>query len=334
MLFVTFIICIISFSKNSNASSVNGLAMEPVYSKNQISKNGILNPLVRPGSKQELLFNLINLSNQDATISISPNTAVTSSGPSIDYSKTSYNYDNSLKNNFRSLFSKKKINLTLKPSKPTTIKFTANIPRDDFSGLLMGGFYITSNQNSISNNSGTLINNKYSYVMPVIMRSNHVKVNPKLTLGSVNSSKDGNNPIVTSKIYNKQPAMIDQMQLDTKISDSNGNNIYHNKNSGNSVAPNSNFNYISTFYDRDNLGPGTYRIKIVAKSPVGSWILQKDFTIGISQYLGVILHDNSWIWLIILLLILLLIFIIIYFIYKKNKSKDKKDDLSYMISRR
>lgn len=322
-IFLSLILSIVAFIFFTNAtikaSDVNGLAMEPIYPSNQIVKNGILNPRVKAGSKQELSFNLINLSNQPIKVSISPNTAVTSDGPSIDYSRDKYKYDDSLKHNFKQIFSPKKIKLNVEPNKPTKVAFTANIPKKKFNGILMGAYYINTNQTSINNASGTAINNKYTYAMPVVMREDSVKAVPKLTLGKVTNGVSAKSPIVTSDIYNKRPAIIDHMTMDTKINDQDGNEIFKGSTGGNSVAPNSNFKYTNTIDNKDNLNPGKYHIKIVAKSPEGKWILEKDFTVTVGQYLGTILQNNQWIWLILALIVLAIIALIVYLIHRKHK---------------
>ncbi|UQS84677.1 DUF916 and DUF3324 domain-containing protein [Apilactobacillus apisilvae] len=306
-------------AQRAQASDVNGLAMEPIYPNNQITKNGILYPMVSPGSTQTLSFNIINLSNQSQKLTISPNTAITSNGPSIDYSQSKYKYDSSLKYKFSDIFFPKKIKLDVKPNTPTKVTFTAKIPKKEFKGLLMGGFYIDTNQTSYNNDSGTSINNKYTYAMPVIMRENKEKSLPELKLGTVTNGMSFKAPIISSKIYNKQPAMIDQLKMDTTIKDDNNKLIFHSYNNDNSVAPNSSFNYVNTIPNKDNLQPGTYHIKIIAKSPEGKWILQKSFTVSVGQYLGTIFQNNQWLWLFIIIIILLIVSFIGYLIYKKHK---------------
>ncbi|MCK8607129.1 DUF916 domain-containing protein [Apilactobacillus ozensis] len=327
LLTTIFISMIFLLVNKSLADGVNGIAMQPTYPSNQIIKNGIINPLVKPGDTQKLSFKIINLSNEKIKVSITPNTAVTSDTPSIDYSQNKYKYDNSLKYNFKDIFSVNKIYKTLEPHKVVDITFTARIPKEKFNGLLMGGFYISTNKIYLNNNSATAINNKYSYVMPVIFKENHSKIDPNLTLGKVYSDNQNSTPIVNSVIYNKKPAIIDGMTIETFINDSNGNRIYHMYNNNNSVAPNSNFTYKSVISNKNILSPGKYHIKIIVKSNEGNWILQKYFSIGVGQYLGTILQDNSWIWWLVLLLILLIILIIIYIVYKKIKSKKEKENV-------
>ncbi|MCL0330823.1 DUF916 and DUF3324 domain-containing protein [Apilactobacillus xinyiensis] len=313
------------FNIQASANGVNGIAMQPIYPSNQITKNGIINPQVKPGDTQELSFNIINLSNESIKASITPNTAVTSDTPSIDYSKSKYKYDNSLKYSFKDIFHEGNITKTLAPHKVTKISFTAHIPDKKFSGLLMGAFYISTNKTYMNNSSATPINNKYTYAMPVILKEDHSKAVPKLTLGDVYTSTQNNTPQVNSRIYNKHPAIIDNMTIETFITDANGKRIYHMYHNNNSVAPNSNFTYRSLISDKNILNPGKYHIKIIAKSDEGKWILQKDFSVGVAQYLSTILQDNSWLWWLILLLILLIILIIIYIIYKKIKSKKENE---------
>lgn len=313
------------FSIKANASNVNGIAMEPVYPSNQITQNGFLNPRVTPGSTQNLSFNLINLSNETINASISPNTAVTSNTPSIDYGQSKYKYDNSLKYNFRELFETHSEKVKLYPHRPTRITFTAKIPKERFSGILMGAFYIDTGQTFINNSSGTALNNKYTYAMPLVMKEDYSKAIPKLTLDSVKTGEQNKTPTVNSKIYNKRAAAINELNMTTNITDPNGNNIYHNYSNNNSIAPNSNFTYTNLISGKDNLQPGKYHIKIIAISNVGKWVLEKDFNVSVGQYIGTFIHNLSWVWLIIILIILLLLAIIIYIIYRKYKQHKQNE---------
>jgi hypothetical protein len=319
LLFLFFGILSVHLGTIVHADSVDGLAMQPIYPSNQISKNGILNPKVVPGDTQELSFNVINLSNTKQNIEVMPNTAVTTNGPSISYSFSKYDYDSSMKYKFRDLVSTKDMSINLAPRKVTKITFKVKIPKQRFSGLIMGAFYIKTNQESITNTHGTTINNHYSYAMPVALKEDNIRSVPKLTLGRVHSMIVNHSPAVESTIYNKRPAMVYQMDVRTDITDSNGKNIYHNVYNGSSVAPNTKF-ILRNGIQKDALKPGTYHIRMVfdGKSD-GKWILEKDFTVNINQYLNVVLQNNSWIWLIIIIIILLIIFFIIFFIYKKRK---------------
>lgn len=314
---------ILFFINNVLADGVNGIAMQPVYPNNQITKNGIINPRVSPGDTQNLSFNIINLSNETIKASITPNTAVTSDSPAIDYSKIKYRYDGSLKYSFKDIFKEGTINKKLDPHKVTQVTFKAHIPKEKFKGILMGCFYINTQKTYLNTNSATAINNKYSYAMPVVLKEDYSKNNPILTLGDVYTSTQNSTPLVNSRIYNKHPAIIDNMSMETFISDPSGKRIYHMYQNDNSVAPNSNFTYKNLISNKNILNPGTYHIKIVVKSNEGKWILEKDFSVGVSQYLGTILQDNSWIWWLILLLILLIVLIIIYIIYKKIKHRNE-----------
>lgn len=323
-IFLLFSILIFHFDIAVQADSVDGLAMQPIYPNNQIAKNGILNPKVVPGSTQNLSFNVINLSNSKQNIEVMPNTAVTTNGPGISYAFSQYDYDSSMKYKFRDLASPKHMSIELAPRKVTKITFRVKVPKRHFNGLIMGAFYIKTNQESITNAHGTTINNRYSYAMPVALKEENTRSVPKLTLGRVRSIIVNHSPYVESTVYNKKAALIYQMDVKTNITDSNGKTIYHDFHNGSSVAPNTKFT-LTNGIQRDALKPGTYHIRIVfdGKSD-GKWILEKNFTVNMSQYLNVVLQNNSWIWLIIIVIILLIIFFIIFFIYKKRKKNREK----------
>ncbi len=106
-----------------------------------------------------------------------------------------------MKNDFRFLFKNKSITFNLPAGKTYRVRFTAKIPNEEFNGIIMGGFYITNNDAlEQGQDTGTMINNKYSYVMPAVLNEDGKKAVPKLTLDKI----DANGNIVSSKIENKK----------------------------------------------------------------------------------------------------------------------------------
>ncbi|KRM68159.1 hypothetical protein FD06_GL001373 [Apilactobacillus ozensis DSM 23829 = JCM 17196] len=318
LLIASFILFIFSLQHNVYAAKVGGIAMEPVYSKNQISKNGYLNPRVKPGSYQNFDINILSMSDKNQKITVEPHTAYTSDGISVAYDKDKIISKSNMKNDFRFLFKNKSITFNLPAGKTYRVRFTAKIPNEEFNGIIMGGFYITNNDAlEQGQDTGTMINNKYSYVMPAVLNEDGKKAVPKLTLDKI----DANGNIVSSKIENKKSAYIDSMSIYSKITNSSGKVVSEYEGKDKSVAPNTNF-YLDNLMYSGNIRPGKYHIKIVAKSTDPyKWVMEKDFSVSSAQYIGYIIESNQWI-LYLILILLLLILILIIFIIKKRKEKN------------
>lgn len=307
------------FTYRVDAAKVGGIAMEPVYSSNQMSKNGFLNPKVKPGTYQDFEINILSMSNKSQEVTIKPHTAYTSSGISISYDKDMIINTADLKYDFRSLFKNKSLNFNLPAGSTYRVKFRAKIPDKPFAGLIMGGFYITTNDDPASGpDTGTMVKNRYSYVMPSILKEDNVKPIPKLTLGEVEPDGD----LINSKIYNRKPSYINNMSIYSKITDSKNKVVSEYESKNNSVAPNTSF-YLSNLMYSGVIRPGNYHIKIVANSSDPyKWVMEKDFSVTSSQYIGYIIGSNQWIVYLIIALLLLILLLII-FIIKRRKRKEK-----------
>lgn len=306
-------------NQNISAQTVKGFGIEPIYTKNQISKNGLLYQKTNPGQRQELSFNIVNFSNKSQKVKISANTAATSSSPSIYYSDNKFSNDQNSNLNFKNLFKKQTIVKKIKPNTPTKITFNANIPDNGFSGVISGGFYIDNNLTTRSNQNGTNINNHYTYVMPAILRGDNKIAKPNLTLGNVDAKSINDSPSIDSTIYNKKSASVFNADIDTKVTRDN-QIIAQNKVGSGSIAPNTHFT-MNTLSNQDKLSPGKYHIKIKINSDNGKWVLEKDFNVSLTQYVGSQLKSNIWWILIVILIIILIIALIVYIIYERRKKQ-------------
>ncbi|MCK8625162.1 WxL protein host-binding domain-containing protein [Apilactobacillus xinyiensis] len=319
---ITAISFLFLFTTNKvHAAKVGGIAIEPVYASNQITKNGFLNPKVKPGAYQDFEMNVLSMSNKSQDVTIKPHTAYTSEGISISYDKDKIINTSNLQYDFRSLFKNKSLTFKLPAGSAYKIRFRAKIPEKSFSGLIMGGFYITTNDSiAKGQDTGTTITNKYSYVMPAILNEDGAKAVPKLSLGNIETK----GKFVNSKIYNKRPSYINSMSIYSKITDSDNKTVSEYESKDNSVAPNSHFNVTNLVYS-GAIRPGNYHIKIVAKSTDPyKWVMEKDFSVSSSQYIGYIIGNNQWIIYIILLLMLIILLLII--ILFKRRRKNKQED--------
>lgn len=318
-----FFLALVGLSTKTSAQNVKGLAIQPVYPSNQIQKNGFLNPKVKPGSTQKLSFNIINFSDKIQKVKVSANTVGTSDTPGLDYSKKSFLNDNKKELNFSQLFKNRTVTKKVKPYKQTKITFEAKIPKEKFSGVIFGGFYIDNNLTLDTKNGGTVLNNKYTYVMPAILREKSTYKNPKLTLGDVKADAINTYPQILSTINNPKPEAIYNMDVNTRVWNENKKKVADQSVKATNVAPNTHFT-MRTRSNEDTLNPGRYHIKIIANSDQGKWVLEKDFQISTSQYVGAVLQNNWWLLILIIVLISLLLLLIAYLIYRKYKKNQEK----------
>ncbi|MFD1417772.1 DUF3324 domain-containing protein [Companilactobacillus keshanensis] len=287
-----------------------------------------------PGQQVQVKIGVINKANKTRRFVINANTAYTTNGgqPGYDRSKVS---DPKLKIQTRDAITPNHIIATVNPGKEMIIPVTLTIPKKKFSGYIMGGFnvkpYKEKAKGTVSAN-GTLIKNKFSYSLPIqIHQKSSGNQDPKYSINTVKPALvTGNNAQragVNANVRNSSNGFVASMNSKATVTKKGDKSFkVTNSQSGQSIAPTSNYNY-SISWGKKPMKAGNYHLKLVYKTNDGikSWTLNKDFTITNAQaakYNKLAGIKPNYMWLYILLGILLLAIILGLGIYlgKKNNN--------------
>ncbi|USS88061.1 DUF916 and DUF3324 domain-containing protein [Fructilactobacillus hinvesii] len=306
----------------ANATPGPGVAVKPNYPATQIDKGGSFFFKTKPGEPQTITIDLANLANYSQTLTIEPTTAYTSKEGSITYKPGKVPYDKTLKYKMRDLITEKKQKVTIPADRTKTVSFTVNPPKKDYKGVILGALYVkTENRNDNVNANNININNKMALVMPVMIKSQDKKVNPKLTVPSIKPDKSGSQTIINTKLANERPTTIKGLEIKDRIYRKGNPKKTLSKNQlyQLSMAPNSNFQTQNDF-GKNALLPGTYHLSLRAHDQNGNhWKIEKDFTVSIKD--SVIYNNNNWWWIALLIALLLIILLLLYLIYRQKKKQ-------------
>lgn len=183
-------------------ADTGGLAAAPILPENQIEDSSYFNLIVTPGEKQLLQIQLENLDEEIKTVSVIPTTAFTNKNGQLDYSVSKIVPLQGP--NFREIISKAQT-VTLQPHEKRVITFILNVPKDSFSGLVLGGFHILDESKKTTNG----IQQELNYVIGVMLREKLKIPEPKLNLTKVTSIDNQ----LAIKLENPTGALISQYQL-------------------------------------------------------------------------------------------------------------------------
>lgn len=301
--------------------------------ENQINKTLTYFDLkMEPGQEQEISLTVSNSSDKEASISISPNIAMTNQNGVIDYSQFKPKLDSTLEIPLNSIISGKQ-DVTLAPNETKQIPFTIKMPEKAFEGIILGGFYISKEtiNNSSKEEKDVQIKNNYSYVIGIQLRESLNEVTPELKLNKIKPALLNYRTAVTANLQNTEATLIKGLNVHAKIWKKGSSKILHEiKKTDLSMAPNSNFDFPIS-WDNQILEAGSYTLKLEASSGEHKWNFEEDFMISAKESRSLNKEavelekkDPDWFMIIVIVALITLIGIILisFFIYKYKKKKE------------
>ncbi len=289
-----------------------------------------------PGQQVELKLQVINEAKETRKFRYNVNTAYTTDGGALAYDKTKVE-DPALKMQTRSTAKPNEAIFSVPGSTTATLTAKVTIPKEKFTGYIMGGFNISpygeKAKGTVTSN-GTLLKNKFSYSIPIQIRQKGEEAqepNYSVTTvkpGTVNASK-GVLPGVLANVHNSANAYAGQLSSEAIVTKKGDKSFKIKELKANqNLAPTSNYNY-SISWGKKSLQAGDYHLKLTYKTAGGlkSWVINKDFTItnnAAAKYNKLAGIKPNYLWLYILLAILALAIILGLGIYlgKKNNNKN------------
>ena len=268
------------FGIKTYAAEMN-FSVTAIIPENQIDKSQTyFDLMMEPGKKQKVQVKLKNDTSREVVVETYTNTAVTNSNGITDYSTTNHKLDSTLKVPF-SQIAKVEKETKIPPKSTITLDVEIEMPNDLFDGVILGGLYFkekeVSREKGKSNN--VQIENKYAYVIGVMLRETNSKVKPDLKLNEVKPEQVNARNVVTANLQNTKAALLKDLSVDAKVYRENGDSILHETKKRNlRMAPNSNFDYAIS-WENKALDPGTYRLEMKATDGNQKWEWTKKFTI-------------------------------------------------------
>ncbi|MCI0129920.1 MULTISPECIES: DUF916 and DUF3324 domain-containing protein [unclassified Vagococcus] len=340
---VLFVLINMSFSIVTYANQV-GFSVAPVLPSNQIDKeSGYFHIQLKAGNKQQLSVELKNHTEKEMVLKTSVASATTNINGVIDYSPTKNKVDETLPINLSKQITVDKI-ITLSPKEEKIVSVKVSMPNKDIPGVIASGISFEEEGNVKSNqlSSQTTVNNKFSYVLALLMQqSASIETQPELKLGKVKAMELNTKTSVSAPIRNLSSAYLNQVTIKSTLTKKGSNEPYYEyKKEQMQIAPNSIFEF-PTFLNGKKLEDGEYFYKAVVSGMTGElnkedqerleWVLTD--TINIDQKQAKELNElddlvtdktvglNKWLVLAVSLNVLLVLGIVSYFLFAKKRNK-------------
>lgn len=247
--------------------------IKPHIPENQLEdRTDVLNLRVKEAETQELLFDISNDTNEEATYSLAISNASTTSSGTIDYLNVEAIPDGTQKYRLTSLLSIDKT-VTVPANSKKTIKGILKTP-ESFDGIVMGSLQLINGGSQAE--SGTGIINNLVMSLPILLTMNDKQLDANLELLNVKPAVSAGKTQVILGIHNPQPVIMPELELSYEITQK-GKKIQNDKKKI-SMAPNSLMNY-SVDLDKAAFKAGEYEVHVGIDSEYGNWDWSESFTL-------------------------------------------------------
>lgn len=283
------------------ASSGSTFSVQPIIPDNQESNLGYFDLNLSPEKEQNVQVEVFNDSDEQIEVVIEINKATTSNVGNINYQKTD-NLDESLIHNIEDIVKSDNKNVILPAGESKIVNFTIEMPKEEFSGILLGGlrFTLADKEKEI-----TGIENRFAYTVGLVLSNNSDELPVNLNLIDVTAGQLNYRNHILVNLQNDVSRIIDQMDVHAEVYPKGKDTIlYSSQSSGMRMAPNSNFQYgIST--NETAFKSGKYTLKLEATADGKEFEWTQDFeisgtdaeTLNKDAILIEEQNNNIWMWI-------------------------------------
>lgn len=311
----------------------------PIIPENQIDKQKTYFDLkVIPETEQTLVIQLKNDTDQVVIVEPTVKTATTNVNGVVEYGKSNSEPDETIKHKIENLVKPEEKEVEIPAHGTSDLHLKVTIPKEGFDGVLAGGITLkekeeegTDKKEEKAAGQNLAIENKYAYVVAIVLKENDTPVVSKLTLNKVEPTQVNSRNAIAATIQNTQPKYMNKLKITAKVMPKGKAEVlYESETEDMQMAPNTSFSYPITLQGKE-LKPGKYTLDLVAESKGEKWHFTEDFEIekDVANELNkldvTIKKDNMWLYIAIgIVLLLIAVAIVIYMIRRKLKAKERE----------
>jgi len=271
----------LSISAVADGQSELGFNVLPVLPESQVEEVGYFNLELEPGDQDTLRLRFASTATDPIDIQISAHTAYTNVHGVVEYGRDAEEPNPTLTFPLDSLLEVPDI-VTLAPGETQEIVIPLTMPEESFAGLLVGGLKIEevdAEDESLEEEGGLAVENKFSYVIGVVVRNNPEEVTPDLELLEVFADHLNYRNVFSATIQNYTPTFVNQLEVEAQVRALGETEVLYEANkSGMQMAPNSHFNYPISL-NGERFRSGDYVLNMTARSGDYEWTWEETFTV-------------------------------------------------------
>ncbi len=306
------------------------------------------------GAKQTLHVDLRNDTDNEVEVDVGIASATTNINGVVEYSPNDIKPAKSLAFNLKDhVKAPSQIKIPAKGN--TVLNLDVTMPDAALKGQMAGGITLkehqTEDQANKEKGKGLSINNRFSYVIGLVLQQTTLPVAPELKLNTVKPSQVNYRNVISASLENITPTFINKVAIDANVRAKGAKKVlYRVKKEGMQLAPNTTFDFPIALAGKA-LEPGTYiaqlevygnqssdgkvtrQINSAKQRYQNHWTLTKEFTItdhtakNLNQKDVTLKSTNHW-WVYALLAvvaILLIVVVLLMIVLLKRKHKKARN---------
>lgn len=320
--------------KPIDASELN-YSVEAVLPDNQRdTKKTYFDLKMNPGQKQNLSLKLRNDTDHKVTVTPHINPAVTNLNGVVEYGPSKEKLDSTAPYNIKSIVKSSVNKIEVNSKSEVEYVLHISMPQKPYDGVLAGGVYFEEeeqNKEKPKQEKGLAIENKFSYVVGIVLNETEKEIQPELKLETVLPDQVNARNVVSAEIRNVKSVYTNHLKIIAEITKKGHTDIlYKSTKEDMQMAPNSYMMY-PTHLNGKPLKAGDYNMHLIGYSGNKKWEFNKEFNISgeaareLNKKDVTVIEDNSLLYIMIGLGILFPILgLILFFLWRKSRKEKAK----------
>jgi len=337
ILWITVLSCSFSFAADAGTKEVK-FSVLAVIPENQIDKEKTYFDLkMEPSQEQTVKVEVENYTDEGLRIEASVHSATTNKNGVVEYTGSDVQRDDTLQYLMEELVTCEEL-VTVPAGDTRLLELHIRMPEEGYEGVLAGGISFRLKEESTAKENeeekALTIQNRYSYVIGMVLTESDTQLEPELVLNNVFPGQEDGADVLKVNIQNIMAAYANDLKIEARIikkgtMETRGETAK----AGMKMAPNSNFDFPIDL-GGSALEKGDYTLYLTAAAKDRRWHWEKDFTIGTQEQEPSLEKEapkeKSYLWIPILIAVLaaVLFSIKLYGFRKLRKMKEKcRDDV-------
>lgn len=280
MLFPSMIIFIFVFLSVGpvQAAELN-FSVNPVIPDNQLDKDKTyFNLKMDSEQEQTLEVVLSNDTEEDVTVEVNVNQAVTNNNGIIDYNQQPDEYDTSLEYLIEDIVDYDE-EVVVEAQSEVTYPITVQMPDDEIEGMILSGIHFQEKEDKEKEDNKEGLENKFAYTVGLQLMMDESDIESDLKLHDIEPTQVNHRNVVTANLQNPEARILAPLEVHAAVFKEKGEEVlFEEENEDVRMAPNSNFGYTIP-WDNQPFKPGKYRLELEASNEDDEWSWTEYFEI-------------------------------------------------------
>ena len=256
-----------------------GYSIESHIPANQIDKRQTyFNLLMEPNQQQELTLTVRNSTDEETDIKVAVNNPVTNRNGVVDYTIEDAETDESLEVPISEIATVEEEIVTVPANGSKNVTVLLDMPEKEFDGVKLGGIYFEKVLDEEEQKEGVQIQNKYAYVVGLMLSENETVIEPELHLKSVEPTLVNYRTAISASIQNSEPVIVKGLAVNATVLNEEGEELTKIEKTGLSMAPNTTMDF-PIDWENNEFEPGVYTVQIEAIIGEQTWEWEEKFVV-------------------------------------------------------